>query len=204
MTKIKICGLRRYEDIETVNLINPDYIGFVFAKSRRQISVKEAGALKERLKPNIKAVGVFVNEEVSKILESLKDGIIDLVQLHGDEDMEYIKYLTSCTEAQIIKAVRVKDQESLSNIKQIPSDYLLFDTYLNDHYGGSGEPFDWNLLSYSERQYFLAGGINSKNVEAAIRLTRPFGIDVSSGVETDGYKDKEKIINFVEKVRAIK
>ncbi|MFT4144248.1 MAG: phosphoribosylanthranilate isomerase [Mobilitalea sp.] len=203
MTKIKICGLRRQEDIESVNLAEPDYVGFVFTKSKRQISAKEAGTLKARLNPNIQAVGVFVNEEISKILELVKEGIIDLVQLHGDEDAEYIKHLASCTTAQIIKAIRVKDQESLNNIKQIPVDYLLFDTYRNDHYGGSGERFDWSLISYSERRYFLAGGINIENAEMAIRLTKPYGIDISSGVETDGYKDREKIINFVKKVRAI-
>ena len=203
MTKIKICGLRRQEDIESVNLMEPDYVGFVFAKSRRQISNKEAGTLKEKLNPNIQVVGVFVNEEVSKILELVKEGIINLIQLHGDEDAEYIKYLTACTAAKIIKAIRVKDQESLNHIKQLPGDYLLFDTYKNDHYGGSGERFDWSLLSNIDRRYFLAGGINTDNVEVAIRLTKPYGIDISSGVETDGYKDREKIIDFVKKVRSI-
>ena len=203
MTKIKICGLRRQEDIESVNLMEPDYVGFVFAKSRRQISNKEAGTLKEKLNPNIQVVGVFVNEEVSKILELVKEGIINLIQLHGDEDAEYIKYLTACTAAKIIKAIRVKDQESLNHIKQLPGDYLLFDTYKNDHYGGSGERFDWSLLSNIDRRYFLAGGINTDNVEVAIRLTKPYGIDISSVVETDGYKDREKIIDFVKKVRSI-
>lgn len=203
MTKIKICGLRRQEDIASVNLMEPDYVGFVFAKSKRQISPKEAGTLKGMLKPNIKVVGVFVNEEVSKILELVKEGIIDLVQLHGDEDTEYIKALTSCTTAQIIKAIRVKDQDSITDVKQLPGDYLLFDTYKNDNYGGSGERFDWSLLSYTKRRFFLAGGINIENVETAIRLTRPYGIDISSGVETDGYKDRDKIIDFVKKVRTI-
>ncbi len=204
MTKIKICGLRRQEDIESVNLMEPDYVGFVFAKSKRQISAKEAGTLKGMLKPNIKVVGVFVNEEISKIFELVKEGIIDLVQLHGDEDAEYIKHLTSCTSAQIIKAIRVKDQESLTHVKQLPGDYLLFDTYRREQYGGSGERFDWSLLSNIDRRYFLAGGINTSNVEIAIRLTKPYGIDISSGVETDGYKDRDKIIDFVNKVRTIK
>ncbi len=204
MTKIKICGLRRQQDIESINLMEPDYVGFVFANSRRQISNKEAGALREKLNPNIQVVGVFVNEEMSTILELIKEGIVDLVQLHGDENAEYIRYLTSCTTAQIIKAIRVKDQKSLTTIKQIPGDYLLFDTYKNEHYGGSGECFNWSLLSNIDRRYFLAGGINIENVEMAISLTKPYGIDISSGVETDGYKDPEKIIDFVKKVRSIK
>lgn len=201
MIKLKICGLRRQEDIEIVNKYRPAYVGFVFAKSKRQISLEEAKALKMKLNPEIQAVGVFVNEPISNICLYAEEGIIDCIQLHGDEDSTYIRKLKSKVNLPIIKAVRVKDKAALINqleaMKNLPIDYYLFDTYTAGAYGGSGESFDWHFIkSLANRQiqkpYFLAGGIGSDNMEAAME-EEPYAIDISSKVEVDGFKNEEKI-----------
>ncbi|NLM51477.1 MAG: phosphoribosylanthranilate isomerase [Firmicutes bacterium] len=201
MTKIKICGLKSIQDILAVNKVLPNYIGFVFAESLRQIDAQKAQELKTYLHPAIKAVGVFVNEKMEKIIKLCAANVIDLVQLHGDEDEEYIKYLKKHVGQKIIKAVRVKDKESVKKALGLPCDYFLFDTYRQNTYGGTGKTFDWSLLPAIEKPYFLAGGINAGNVMQAINACRPYCIDVSSGVETRGRKDPEKIKKFVSLVR---
>jgi len=200
MPKIKLCGLTRQSDIDAVNIANPDYIGFVFAKSRRQINEEKAKQFKQFLSPYIQVVGVFVNEKIEKIINLCNSNIIDMIQLHGDEDNEYIRKLKECVPNKIIKAVRVKESQDVERAIEIVADYILFDTYHREQYGGTGETFDWNLISKVDKPYFLAGGINADNVYEAIKLCNPFCIDISSGVETNGYKDPKKILHIIDKV----
>jgi len=212
MSKIKICGLSRTQDIEAVNRALPDFIGFVFAPSKRRIDITLAAMLKEKLDSRIESVGVFVNEEIEVITEIYKKRIIDLVQLHGDEDDEYIKQLKKSCCCRVIKAVGVSN--ALPSLP-VESDYVLFDT-LSERRGGTGKPFDWRILKeyctakldspssqYKELPFFLAGGISIENASEAERLLKPFCIDVSSGAETNGFKDAEKIEKIVNMIRGI-
>lgn len=201
MTKIKICGLSRPEDITAVNQVLPDYIGFVFAKSRRQITREKADYLKKLLHPSIKTVGVFVNEEIDNITCICRNKTIDLIQLHGDEDENYIKALRKACTNPVIKAVRVRNPEDIKRAEHLNCNYLLLDTYTKYQYGGSGISFDWSMVNKISNPYFLAGGIHSGNILDAVRRCNPYCIDVSSGVETDGYKDADKIIEIVTKIR---
>ena len=198
MVKVKICGLSRMLDIETVNEYKPDYIGFVFAKnSRRRITPRQALELRKRLSPNIIPVGVFVDEPVENILALAHDGTIDFVQLHGSENEEYIKKLKTFTDKLIIKAVAVRDKGDIQKWVETAADYLLLD-HKN---GGSGEVFDWDIIGQTDKPYFLAGGLSPENITKAINTTTPFAVDVSSGVETDGLKDPLKIKEFIRRVR---
>ena len=205
MTKIKICGLTRTEDIEMVNEFLPDYIGFVFAKSRRQVSAEQAKELKNKLRPAIKAVGVFVNEKPENIAEIANQGIIDLIQIHGDEDAAYCAQLRKLTQAPIIKVVRVEREDDLAGIEEFDCDYYLFDTLSSKEYGGTGQSFDHSLLYNKEikKPFFVAGGLNQDNVAAVIEVIKPFGVDTSGGVETDGIKDVNKIKEFIKQGRIV-
>ena len=241
-TKIKICGLKRKKDIEIVNKYRPDYIGFVFAESKRKVTKEQATELRKMLNPDILVVGVFVNEDIDKIVDLVEDKVIDLIQLHGDEDKEDIIKLrdalsTKQIDAKIIKAIRVKSGDNVkeilmrnnlliddlldenvqknekynlsdkkrcfkNNYKLITQiDYILFDTYSSKEYGGTGQAFDWNILKDIKQPFFLAGGLNSENVNDAIKTCNPYVVDVSSAVETDGYKDEEKIKEFITKIK---
>jgi len=200
MTRVKICGLSREEDIDIVNIALPDYIGFVFAESSRRIDENKAAILKKRLNPQIKAVGIFVNQDIEMIAGMFDRGIIDLAQLHGDEDEDYIARLKKSQEMPIpvIKAIGVEDI-----LPDYPAnaDYLLFDT-LSEKRGGTGKPFNWHLLDgFSGPPFFLAGGLNVQNVSEAIKTLKPFCVDASSGVETDGIKDAGKVHEFISIVR---
>ena len=200
MSRVKICGLTRREDIEAVNSALPDYIGFVFAPSRRRISASAAAALREHLDPGIRAAGVFVNEDIGAVCEIYNEGTADLIQLHGDEDDEYILRLKEACGCPVIKAVGAGT--ALPALPVCP-DYLLFDT-VSQQRGGTGITFDWRLLKdYSGIPYFLAGGLSAENAADAVQMLSPFCVDVSSGAETDGFKDPEKIIEFVRAVRRI-
>ena len=205
MTKIKICGLTRTEDIEMVNEFLPDYIGFVFAKSRRQVSAEQAKELKKKLRPAIKAVGVFVNEKPENIAEIANQGIIDLIQIHGDEDAAYCAQLRKLTQAPIIKVVRVEREDDFAGIEEFDCDYYLFDTLSSKEYGGTGKAFDHSLLYNKEikKPFFVAGGLNQDNVAAVIEVIKPFGVDTSGGVETDGIKDANKIKEFIKQGRIV-
>ena len=205
MTKIKICGLTRTEDIEMVNEFLPDYIGFVFAKSRRQVSAEQAKELKKKLRPGIKAVGVFVNEKPENIAEIANQGIIDLIQIHGDEDAAYCAQLRKLTQAPIIKVVRVEREDDFAGIEEFDCDYYLFDTLSSKEYGGTGKAFDHSLLYNKEikKPFFVAGGLNQDNVAAVIEVIKPFGVDTSGGVETDGIKDANKIKEFIKQGRIV-
>ncbi|MEO1815431.1 MAG: phosphoribosylanthranilate isomerase [Acetobacterium sp.] len=200
MTKIKICGLSRLEDIAAVNAAQPDYIGFVFAKSKRQVDLETARALKQELDPGIAAVGVFVNHPVAEIIALAAAGIIDLIQLHGDEGEATVRLLQTQTGLPVIQAFRIS---SPADIQATAADYRLFDTYDPSQYGGSGAAFNWDLLQGVTGDFFLAGGLNSSNIAAAINQVNPYCVDLSSGVETDGVKDRDKIIEIVEMIRKI-
>ena len=199
--KIKICGLRRKEDITYVNECLPDYIGFVFAPSRRRVTKEQAHGLKQILSPKIKAVGVFVNEKPEIILDLVKSGVIDVIQLHGDETQKDICKLKKETQVPIIKAVRVKNAEDIKSADTLSSDYLLFDSYQKDSYGGTGMSFSWDMIPDDlQHPYFLAGGLNESNIEHALRIPA-FGYDISGGVETEGVKDYEKIKKIMSMIR---
>lgn len=200
MTKIKLCGLKRPCDIEYVNELAPEYIGFVFAKgSKRYVYPDDAELLREKLNEGILPVGVFVNEEIDVIVDLLDRHIIEAVQLHGSENEDYISALRECTKCTIIKAFRIESSDDIITANNSSADYVLLDSG-----GGSGETFDWSLIKEINRPYFLAGGLTPENVEAAITKLQPFGVDASSSLETDGFKDKEKMTAFVEAVRGRK
>lgn len=197
MTKIKFCGISRKEDVEAANQLHPDYIGFVFAKSsRRFVSVQLASELKAALAPNIKAVGVFVNENAKTVQMLLDTGVIDMAQLHGNEDENYIAYLRKKTEKTIIQVFRIAGKEDVGKAQHSTADYILLDSG-----AGTGTVFDWSLLQNIQRPYFLAGGLDCTNVATAINVLHPFAVDVSSGIETDGRKDRNKMAAFVAAVR---
>jgi len=198
MTKIKLCGLTRPCDIEWVNDLQPDYIGFVFAqKSKRYVSPERAKALREGLDSNIRAVGVFVNEAPEAVAALLNDGIIDVAQLHGGEDADYIKALRKLTDRPLIKAFRIDSAADLDRARRSTADHVLLDNGA----GGTGTAFDWSVLKDFDRPFFLAGGLGSDNVARAIKAVHPFAVDVSSGIETDGVKDYKKMTAFVSAVR---
>ena len=198
--KIKLCGLMRPSDIEAANLLHPDYVGFVFArKSRRYVSLERVKTLKELLHPDILAVGVFVDEEPDAVAAWLAAGVIDLAQLHGGEDEAYMEKLRGLTDKPIIKAFSVKGEGDIRNANESSADYVLLDA--GDR--GTGTAFDRELLAGMNRPYFLAGGLEPSTVGEAVRRWRPYGVDVSSGIETDGVKDADKMREFVDHVRKV-
>ncbi len=202
MTKIKICGLTIPEEIGYANELHPDYVGFVFAPSKRQLTPAQAILLKLALSSVVKTVGVFVNEEIA-VIKKLR-GILDLVQIHGDEDETYLKTLKKEVGLPIIRAVRVRSKKDVQNALAIPADYILFDSQSSSGYGGTGETFCWELVRDFPRPFFLAGGLDSGNVAEAIRTAAPYCVDVSSGAEAEGKKDREKIQKIIEAVRSVK
>ena len=196
MVKIKICGLRRLEDIEIVNKYKPDYIGFVFADSKRKVSHEIASRMKSKLSSDIISVGVFVDAPQDEILELFDDNIIEVAQLHGMESEDYINNLKENTnnELKIIKAIEMADDVDLSKYDNSHADYLLLDSGK-----GSGKTFDWQLIKNDlKKDFFLAGGINSTNVKKAIEEFKPYAIDLSSSLETNDYKDEDKIKEIME------
>ncbi len=197
MTKIKLCGLSRPCEIEWANAFGPDYIGFVFAsRSKRFVPSERAAELKKLLAPGIKAVGVFVDESPERVAALLNDGVIDLAQLHGHEDESYIAALRKLTDRPIIQAFRMKTAEDAMRAQGSSADFVLLDSG-----AGTGTTFDWGLISGVRRDHFLAGGLNCENIAEAVSTLRPWGVDVSSGIETDGQKNKNKMAAFVAAVR---
>ncbi|MBQ8930754.1 MAG: phosphoribosylanthranilate isomerase [Oscillospiraceae bacterium] len=197
MTRIKLCGLSRERDIETANELKPEYIGFVFAKkSKRYVTAEKAKELKRLLVPDIKAVGVFVNETPETVAELLNDNVLDIAQLHGAEDANYIKRLRKLTGKPVIKAFRIENTDDVLSAERCTADYILLDSG-----AGTGMAFDWKLIQDIKRPYFLAGGLSPDNVADAITRLNPFAVDVSSGIETDGAKDKSKMAAFIAAVR---
>ena len=196
MVKIKICGLKRLEDIGIVNKYKPDYIGFVFADSKRKVSHKLASELKSNLDSEIISVGVFVDASQEEILELYDNGIIDMVQLHGHEDENYIASLKEKTNSklQVINAIEMSEGIDLNEYANTQADYLLLDSGK-----GSGKTFDWHLIRKDlKKEFFLAGGLDISNICQAIREFEPYAVDLSSSLETDGFKDENKIKEIME------
>lgn len=195
--KIKICGLSREEDIHYANQVMPDYIGFVFWEhSRRYVSHERAAALRGLLRPGTQAVGVFVDAPPGEIVSLLREDVIDMAQLHGEETEEDIQYLQAVTGKPVIKAVKVRSRLDVEAWLDSAADYLLFDSGM-----GSGVAFDWGLLADIPRKFFLAGGLKPENLEQAVETVRPYAVDLSSGVETGGFKDRDKMQQAVTLVR---
>lgn len=213
MQKIKLCGMMKPCDIEYANRVKPDFVGFIFANTRRKISAAQAKQFREALDAEIPAVGVFVNEDISVIVSLVQDGCIDMIQLHGEEDADYIRRLREICGVPVIKAVKVQTVEQIRQAAALPVDYLLLDTYRKGVLGGTGEAFDWELLREAKaaagdtaegalfgKPYFLAGGLYAGNLREAAALGS-YGLDVSSGIETDGSKDFDKMVEVMELVR---
>lgn len=197
MTKIKLCGLRREADIAAANELMPDYAGFVLAReSRRAVSREQAAALRALLRPEILAVGVFVDAPLKEVESLLSEGILDIAQLHGREDGDYVQELQMRTGKPVIQAFRIRSREDAARAAESPADYILLDAG-----AGDGETFPWELAEGAGRPYFLAGGLTAENVPLAVERLHPFAVDVSSGIETDGWKDPEKMRAFVRAVR---
>ena len=196
-TLIKMCGIRRPEDVSAVNELLPDYIGFVFFPgSKRYISPETAAELRKSLSPAIRAVGVFVDEAPETAAALLNAGVIDAAQLHGHEDDAYIARLREMTSKPLIQAFRIRTADDAARAQRSPADHILLDAG-----AGDGKTFDWRLLDAVTRPYFLAGGLDPENVSRALRERKPFAVDVSSGIETDGFKDIDKMRAFVRAVR---
>ena len=197
MTKIKLCGMRRVIDIQTANTLKVEFIGFVFwTKSKRMVTPEEASELKSILSPDIAAVGVFVDEKAETVAELLNSGTIDIAQLHGSEDEAYIRHLRTLTRKPLIQAFRIREQKDLEAAARSSAESVLLDAGKGD-----GITFDWNLLKDFARPYFLAGGLTPENVSDAIAQLHPYAVDISSGIETNGIKDAEKMTAFVKAVR---
>lgn len=197
MTRIKLCGLTRPRDIEYANALLPEYIGFVFApKSRRYIAPEAAAELRGGLDKRITLVGVFMNADIAAVADIVKRGIVDIVQLHGNESEEYIARLREAVSCPIIRALRIKSEADIALANDSSADYVLLDSG-----GGTGTLFNHALLGGMKRPYFLAGGLTPENVGAAVDKFDPFAVDASSSLETDGFKDKEKMAAFVKAVR---
>lgn len=197
MVKVKLCGLKRPCDIEWANDVRPDYVGFVFAGKKRRVTDDQAKSLRGQLCNDIPVVGVFVDENQAHITRLVRDEIIQVVQLHGQEDDEYIKTLRNEIAVPIIKAFSVANREDVQRACQSRADYILLD----NGKGGTGTSFDWSIIQDIVRPFFLAGGLTPENVVEALQL-QPYALDVSSGIETDGVKDKAKIQQFMTRIRA--
>lgn len=230
MTRIKICGLKSLDDVVIVNEVMPEYVGVVFANSRRKVSKELALQMRVALHPKIQVVGVFVKEPIEQIIELCQEQIIDCVQLHGEETLEYVEELKRQITQPIIYAKRIAQtglmldgqltNDRLHNeemdirkeekvviaealqLENCPADYLLFDTYVKGIYGGSGKLIDYEGVPKLRKPIFLAGGLTAETVMNAIGSVKPYCVDVSSGVETDGRKDRDKILRFVDQVRS--
>jgi len=206
MVKIKICGLKRQEDIEYVNELFPDYIGFVFAKSKRQVDSNLAKALGDLLDKRIKKVGVFVDEDINIVKNIAKDADLDILQFHGHEDQAYLcrfKDFTIWKSKSIDVSMKNSDDHIMDEINSYPIDGVVLDSSIKGVSGGFGERFNWNLIYKLniEKKLILAGGLTTENVCKALEIAKPYAVDISSGVETDGVKDFKKIKKFIEKVR---
>ena len=199
MTKIKICGIMREQDCECLNELLPDCAGFIFAKSsRRYITPETAARFREILDKRIKTVGVFLNEDIEEVCRIAKSGIIDIVQLHGAETDDYVNEVKARTGLTVFKAFTIKGIADVNTALHSAADILLLDNGC-----GTGEQFDHELIDEVDRMYYLAGGLDPDNVAAAVDRYCPYGVDVSTGVETDGQKDPERIKKFIEQVRSL-
>ncbi len=196
-TELKICGLKRLEDIIAVNRHGADYAGFVFfEKSKRYVDPYKANELISLLRADIKPVGVFLDEPLDNVVRIARITGVELIQLHGHESEEYVEYVKRTLDRPVIKAYKASEEGALEKAAQSSADYVMIDSG-----AGSGKKFDWSILKDFKRDYFLAGGLDPESVGEAIRMLEPFAVDVSSGVETDGIKDEKKIAEFINAVR---
>lgn len=220
MSKVKICGIRRKEDVLYVNRYLPEYIGFIFAPSKRRVSYYEAADLTKSLEPSIKKAGVFVNETCENIIEAIKICDLDVVQIHGDEGPCFFEELhdklldlysessnlqvAKSKKIEIWKAFRVRDEMTLLEMENYKADGFVLDTFVEGSYGGAGKAFDWSLAVNAKKhgKIILAGGLNPNNLISARNMVNPMVLDVSSGVETDGLKDEKKICDFISMARS--
>lgn len=196
MVQVKICGLMNKEAIQTAADAGTDFIGFVFAKSKREVTIEQAKQLASYVPAHVKKVGVFVNEERSVIEEIVQTVGLDYVQLHGDETPDFVNQLPY----PVIKAFQVRSEKDLEQLESYNCDYYLLDSPAGKYRGGNGETFDWNLaksFDFLDKKVILAGGLTPENVAQAVQEVVPAGVDVSSGVETDGEKDLAKIKEFI-------
>lgn len=201
MSKIKICGLSRPCDIEYVNEAKPDFCGFIInvPKSKRNVTPDTVRQLVRQLSPEVKAVGVFVNAPIAEIVSLVQDGTLSYVQLHGQEDEAYLAQLHDAVSVPLIQAFKVTCPEDVQRAEASSADYILLD----NGSGGTGKTFDWSHLSGITRPYILAGGLGPENLSKAVTQLSPWGVDLSSGVETGGVKDREKILAAVQAVRSV-
>ena len=199
MTKIKFCGMRTLEAAAVANEIMPDYAGFVLAPQFwRYVSREKLIPISKSLRPEIQKVGVFVDNPFDEVAELLDSGLIDLAQLHGNEDGGYIRRLQDTCGKPIIKAFKIETADDVKRAQDSPADFVLLDSGT-----GTGRSFDWSLIESFGREFFLAGGLDPENVREAIERCRPYAVDVSSGIETDRVKDPEKMRDFASAVRSI-
>ncbi|MCD7728173.1 MAG: phosphoribosylanthranilate isomerase [Ruminococcus sp.] len=202
MTRVKICGLRREEDVKIVNSHSPDYCGFILSQGfKRTVEFNDFLRLVKSVKAEIQTVGVFVNEPMDSILKFAEH--LDVLQLHGDEDASYATTLRQKTDRKIIKAIRAKSPSDIERFNDYPCDYLLIDAYKEGEYGGTGKVADWGIIKKAKisKPFFLAGGISAENVSDAINALSPFCVDASSSVETDGFKDEQKVEKLISIIR---
>lgn len=212
--KVKICGIRRTEDTEYLNRHMPDFAGFIFTAGKRTVTCEQAARLSALLDPVIRKAGVFVNADIKQIVECVIMCGLDIVQLHGDEKPGYVERLLSLLDEslpaqqkpQLWKAIRVKDRQAIRKVSEYNVEAFLLDGFKKGKYGGTGTCFDWSLATKVEcpDRVILAGGLNANNIREAVKTARPFAVDVSSGVETDGFKDEQKIREFISICRSIR
>lgn len=216
MPKVKICGITRIEDVSYVNKYLPEYVGLVFAESRRRVTPEQAKALEQGLDIRIKRVGVFVNEDLDTVINISDHCKLDVIQIHGDESPGYVielkkrlkdgldKTQGATKSIEVWKAIRVKDSGSINSMGSFEADAFVLDAYIKEAYGGGGRTFDWSLAKEAARlgKIVLAGGLDRFNAWNAMKLLNPFSLDVSSSVETGGYKDESKIRDFINCVRS--
>ncbi len=197
-TRIKFCGMMREKDILAVNEVLPDYCGFILAEGRRRsITPQQAAGFYELLDRRVKAVGVFLNDPEDRIAAIAAEGVFDVIQLHGSEDADFIRRIRERTGLPVIKAFSVKGAGDLEAAARSPADHVLLDHGT----GGTGERFDWSLLKDFERPYFLAGGLNPDNLREALTQLTPWAADLSSGIESRGMKDGQKMRQCAEILR---
>lgn len=202
--KIKLCGIKRLDDIQYINEFKPDYAGFILSEGfRRSVDPNTFCKLKSHIDKNIKTVGVFVNEPLEYILEYYNEGL-DVIQLHGDETAEYLQKLKKMVKCKIWRAVRVKCAADITSADNMGADLLLLDSFSEKKYGGTGKTADWNIISSVniKTPFFLAGGLNINNIGDAVKTVNPYGIDISGGIETNGFKDRNKIEIIMKLIRS--
>ena len=199
MARVKICGINSPEDVEIVNELKPDYVSFAFYKNKRQVTYEKARKLKQILDKDIRVIGVFVDENTNVVASAANDDLLDVIEFHGNEGPGEIERIKAFTEKPIIQGFRIRSRGDVELALDSHADSILM--YSDSE---SGIPMDWKLLMNVTRPYFLAGGLNADNIEKAIKICHPFAVSVTTGVETDGIKDREKMAAFIKMARRTK